>query len=178
MSNLKKYISIAMLVGALTFTSGCGAEISKVAEEHSQMVMSSIENKAEAKTMAVEKPNVEQLSTDLIDRIVQETDANYKVKQFQSIEEIEQHLQKIASKELSSQIADVYFEEREGGLYLVPTELFPWVDTDKPYELDQISEFEYKLTQSNQSDLYGAYTIDIDFIYENNHWIIKNFEIK
>ncbi|WP_226656128.1 IseA DL-endopeptidase inhibitor family protein [Pseudalkalibacillus hwajinpoensis] len=175
---MKKYIGIAMLVGALTFTSGCGTNLSKVAEEHSQMVMSSIETKAEAKTISVEKPNVEQLSTDLMDRIVQETDANYKVKEFQSIEEVEQHLQKVASKELASQIADVYFEERDGALYLIPTELFPWVNTDKPYELNQKSEFEYQLTQSNESDLYGTYTIKINFVYENNHWIIKNFEIQ
>lgn len=167
-----------MLVGALTFTSGCGTDLSKVADEHSQMMMSSIETKAEAKAISVEKPDVEKLSTELVDRIVQETDANYKVKEFQSTEEVEQHLQKVASKELASQIADVYFEEREGDLYLIPTELFPWVDTDKPYELNKKSEFEYQLIQSNESDLYGTYTIKINFIYENNHWIIKNFEVK
>ncbi|WP_273853229.1 hypothetical protein [Guptibacillus spartinae] len=175
---MKKYIGIAMLVGALTFTSGCGTNLSKVADEHSQMMISSIETKAEAKTSSVEKPDVEKLSTEIVDRIVQETDANYKVEEFQSIEEVEQHLQEVASKELASQIADVYFEERDGALYLIPTEIFPWVNTDKPYELNQKNEFEYELTQSNESELYGAYTIKINYVYENNHWIVKNFEVK
>ena len=53
-----------------------------------------------------------------------------------------------------------------------------WVNTDESYELEKLNEYEYELTQSNESDLYGSYTIKIHFLYENNHWIIKNFEIK
>ncbi|WLR60915.1 hypothetical protein [Guptibacillus hwajinpoensis] len=175
---MKKYIGLLMFVGALTFTSGCGGELSKVAADHSEIVISSLENKAEAKTDSIEKPDVENLSNELINHIIQDTDEEGKVKQFQTIAGVEQDLQKITSKELASEIADVYFTEREGDLYLVPTELFPWVNTDESYELKKLNEFEYELTQSNESDLYGSYTIKIHFVYENNHWIIKNFEIK
>ncbi len=175
---MRKYITLIMIVSMLVVTSGCGNELSKVASNHSEIMLNSLENKAEAKSFSVEKPNVEKLSSELINRIVQDTDDQYKVKDFSTEEDIEQHLREVTSSDLAANITDVYYEERDGGLYLVPTELFPWVNTDQPYELKQMNDFEYQLIQSNESDLYGSYTIEINFLYENNHWIIKNFTIK
>ena len=175
---MKKYITLTMIVSMLAVTSGCGNELSKVASNHSEIMLNSLENKAEAKSFSVEKPNVEKLSSELINRIVQDTDDQYRVKDFNTEEDIEQHLREVTSSDLAANITDVYYEERDGGLYLVPTELFPWVNTDQPYELKQMNDFEYQLIQSNESDLYGSYTIEINFLYENNHWIIKNFTIK
>ncbi len=174
---MKKYITLIMIVSILGITSGCGTELSKVASNHSAIMLHSLENKAEAKSFSVDKPNVEKLTSELINRIVQDTDDQNMVKEFTTKKDMEQHLQEVASSDLVSTITDVYFEEREGGLYLVPTELFPWVNTDQPYELKQMNDFEYQLIQSNESDLNGSYTIEINFLYENNHWIIKNFTI-
>ncbi|WP_347549193.1 hypothetical protein ABFG93_17000 [Pseudalkalibacillus hwajinpoensis] len=175
---MKKYINAIMIIGMLSVTAGCGAELSKVAENHSNISLFSIENKAEAKTIAVEKLEVEKLSDEFINRIVQDTDDQYQVKNFSSEEEINNHLREVASEDLAKKITTSYFEERDGALYIVPTELFPWMNSDNPYELTQLNEYEYQLVQSNQSDLYGSYTIEIKFLYEDNHWIIKNFTIK
>lgn len=178
MRNVKQYISLIVMVGMLSITSGCGSEVTSLAENHSKMMLSSIENKAEAKTIAVEKPDVEMLSNELINRIMQDTNENFQVENFNTKEEIKKHLQEVASEDLATNITDTYYEEREGSLYLIPTELFPWMDNEKPFELNQVNTFEYQLVQTNDSDLYGSYTIEINFLYEENHWIIKNFTIK
>ncbi|MBN8209453.1 hypothetical protein JI666_11915 [Bacillus sp. NTK071] len=175
---MKQYISLIVMVGMLSITSGCGSEVTSLAENHSKMMLSSIENKAEAKTIAVEKPDVEMLSNELINRIMQDTNENFQVENFNTKEEIKKHLQEVASEDLATNITDTYYEEREGSLYLIPTELFPWMDNEKPFELNQVNTFEYQLVQTNDSDLYGSYTIEINFLYEENHWIIKNFTIK
>ncbi|TKD69156.1 hypothetical protein [Pseudalkalibacillus hwajinpoensis] len=175
---MKQYISFILIAGMLSITSGCGSDVTKLAENHSEMMLSSIENKAEAKTIAVAKPDVEMLSNELINRIMQDSDENFQVENFNTKEEINEHLQEVASEDLATNIADTYYEEREGSLYLIPTELFPWMDNEEPYELNQVNTFEYQLVQTNESDLYGTYTIEINFLYEENHWIIKNFTIK
>lgn len=178
MDNVKRYISFIVMAGMLSITSGCGSEVTKLAENHSEIVLPSIENKAEAKTIAIEKPDVEKLSDELMNRIMQDTKQNFQVENFDSKKEINKHLQEVASEDLATNITDTYYEEREGSLYLIPTELFPWMDSEEPYELNQVNKFEYQLVQANESDLYGSYTIEINFLYEENRWIIKNFTIK
>ena len=178
MDNVKRYISFIVMAGMLSITTGCGSDVANLAKDHSEIVLSSIDNKAEAKTIAIEKPDVEMLSSELMNRIIQDTNQSFQVKNFNTKEEINNHLQEVASEDLATNIIDTYYEEREGSLYLIPTELFPWMNSEEPYELNQVNKFEYQLVQSNESDLYGAYTIEINFLYENNHWIIKNFTIK
>lgn len=178
MGNVKRYISFIVMAGMLSITAGCGSDVGKLAKNHSEIVLSSIDNKAEAKTIAIEKPDVEKLSTELMNRIIQDTNQNFQVENFNTKEEINKHLQEVASEDLATNITNTYYEEREGSLYLIPTELFPWMNGEEPYELKQVNEFEYQLIQETESDLYGTYTIEINFLYENNHWIIKNFKIK
>ncbi len=165
------------MAGMLSITAGCGSDVAKLAKNHSQIVLSSIDNKAEAKTIAIEKPDVEKLSNELMNRIIQDTNQNFQVENFNTKAEINKHLQEVASEDLATNIIDTYYEEREGSLYLIPTELFPWMNSEKPYELNQVNKFEYQLLQETESDLYGTYTIEINFLYENNHWIIENFKI-
>ncbi|WP_377888081.1 hypothetical protein [Alkalihalobacillus sp. R86527] len=173
-----RYISMLLLLSMVSITAGCGADLTKVAQNHTEMMISSFETKAEAKSTAVEKLDEVKVTKELTNRIVQKTNDDYKVENFSSKEEISNHLQGVASKELSNKITDFYYEEKNGALYLKPTELFPWVDYENDYDIKKLNEFQYQLVQSNQSDLYGNYTIEINFQYVNNDWVIQNFTIK
>lgn len=167
-----------LIITMVSITAGCGADISKVANNHTEVMFASLENKAEAKSIVVEKPDAEKLTQELTDRIVQKTDENYEVKNFSTKDEIQNHLEEVASEELANKITNFYYEERNGSLFLKPTELFPWVNYENAYDLKKVSEFHYKLVQSNQTDLYDNYTIEINFKYVNNSWQIQNFNVR
>lgn len=173
-----RYISMLLLFSMVSLTAGCGADLNKVAQNHTEMLVSSFETKAEAKSTAVKELDEVTLTKELTNRVVQKTDNQYKVENFSSKEEMSNHLQGVASEELSNKITDFYYEEKDGALYLKPTELFPWVEYENDYDVKKVNEFEYQLVQSNESDLYGNYTIEINFEYVNNDWIIQNFAIK
>ncbi|WP_270179668.1 hypothetical protein [Alkalihalobacillus sp. CinArs1] len=173
-----RYISMLLLLCLVSITAGCGADLTKVAQNHTEMMVSSFETKAQAKSTEVKEIDEKKVTNELIERIIQKTDENYRVEKFSSKEEISNHLQGVASEDLANEITDFYYEENDGGLYLKPTELFPWVDYENEYDLKKVNEFEYKLVQTNETDLYGTYTIEIEFEYSNNDWIIQNFTIQ
>ncbi|WP_070120594.1 hypothetical protein [Bacillus marinisedimentorum] len=134
-------------------------------------VAQATENKEQA---AFTEDQAETLLTAFIDKLVQDTDEQYMVKKYQSKQELLNDFGSISKLEVAKTYVDFYYEERDGGLYIVPTELPPWFEKDNPYELKKIDSKKYELYQENTSDLYGSYSITVEFTYENGKWIISN----
>ncbi len=115
----------------------------------------------------------ENLLTEFIDKLVQDTDEQYMVGKYQSKQELINDFRSISKPEVAKTYVDFYYEERDGGLYIVPTELPPWFVKENPYKLKKVDSGKYELNQNNTSDLYGSYSITAEFTNENGKWIIS-----
>ncbi|MCK6258144.1 hypothetical protein LCY76_16325 [Fictibacillus sp. KIGAM418] len=134
--------------------------------------VSFIEQRALAEETTASKPDAKLLSQEFIHKLTPEVDDQYKVKGYSSKEELIRNLSHIASKKVASDYVNGMFEEKNGKLYIIPTDLPPWVEKDKPYELKKLSDTSYHLIQKNKSDLYGEYSITLGFEKVNSHWVI------
>jgi hypothetical protein len=121
-------------------------------------------------------PPVEQLATKFMDQLIQTTDEHYRVKSFHTKDQFITSFIDIAKKEVASKYVEYYYYEEGGRLYVVPTDAPPWFEKDNPYSLMEVSKYSYRLTQENESQLYGKYIIYIDYKYENGKWHIENVE--
>ncbi|RBW71388.1 hypothetical protein [Bacillus taeanensis] len=142
--------------------------------------LTTVEQAAEAKAneQKIEQPPVEELAKEFINRLVQEVDHNYKVKDFTSKQALIDYMSEIVSEDAAEKVVSFYYKEKKDGLYIVPTELMPWFVEENEYKLERLDHQTYQLKQMNESNLYGNYEITIMFTYEHQHWKIKSFHIK
>ncbi|GAA5417726.1 hypothetical protein Pryu01_02801 [Paraliobacillus ryukyuensis] len=109
-----------------------------------------------------------------MDILVQETDQQYKVKGMSTKQALIKAFNDVASSEVAKKYVDVYYNEKDDGLYIVPTELPPWFVADQDYQKEKISDNKYRIQQSNQSDLYGNYEIELELSYVQQKWKITS----
>ncbi|WP_079710964.1 hypothetical protein [Paraliobacillus ryukyuensis] len=109
-----------------------------------------------------------------MDILVQETDQQYKVKGMSTKQALIKAFNDVASSEVAKKYVDVYYNEKDDGLYIVPTELPPWFVADQDYQKEKISNNKYRIQQSNQSDLYGNYEIELELSYVQQKWKITS----
>ena len=108
-----------------------------------------------------------------INIFLQDIDQDYKVKGISTKEALIDRYQDIVSKQAVQPYIDYYFEEHDGGLYIVPTELPPWFISGNPYEVTQLDNGNVVIEQENEIDLYGRYRILIEFSQEDNWQIVR-----
>ncbi|MDR7074119.1 hypothetical protein [Fictibacillus barbaricus] len=102
----------------------------------------------------------------------QESDENYKVINYSSKKEYITYLKNYVSNNLAEYYTNGLYEEREGSLYIIPTELPPWLEQEKPVDIKQLSDTSYRVYQKNSSELYGTYDITLGYEYMDGKWII------
>ncbi|MCM3718028.1 hypothetical protein [Fictibacillus phosphorivorans] len=107
-----------------------------------------------------------------MEALKQETDENYKVINYSSKEELISHLTNYVSEDIVAYYTDGLFEERESSLYIIPTELPPWLEEEKPVNIKQLSDKSFRVYQKNSSELYGIYEITLGYEYIDGKWII------
>jgi hypothetical protein len=114
------------------------------------------------------------LADQFMARLVQDIDQENKVKNFHTKKELIQYLSEISNEKLAKLFIDYYYYEADGDLYIVPTETPPWFMKKNSYIITEISPTKYQLKQTNEVDLYGTYTIVLEYIYSNNKWRIED----
>ncbi|KZE64664.1 hypothetical protein AWM68_11030 [Fictibacillus phosphorivorans] len=107
-----------------------------------------------------------------IEALKQETDENYRVLHYSTKEEYMTYLMNFVSKDIAAYYTDGLFEEKESSLYIIPTELPPWLEENEPVNIKQLSDTSYRVYQKNTSDLYGTYEITLGYEYLDGNWII------
>lgn len=107
-----------------------------------------------------------------METLVQEIDTTYKVKQMNTKEELYQAFERITTRDVAQVYVDYFYQEKEDGLYILPTETPPWFVEGEDYQKEKIADNTYRITQNNQSDMYGNYVISIEMSYQQGNWII------
>jgi hypothetical protein len=145
------------------------------AKEQQPTILSSVnmeaDDKKENKQLTHEE--IVLLMNEFMNILVQPTDTNGQVNNFQTKEELLKEFEKITSKEVAIPYVDFYYLEEEDGLYIIPTETPPWFVAKNEYKIEQINESKVILTQENMVDLYGEYIIEVEFTYDED-WKISS----
>ncbi|ENH97126.1 hypothetical protein J416_06742 [Gracilibacillus halophilus YIM-C55.5] len=113
-----------------------------------------------------------------MDTLVQDIDKNYRVKNYDTKKELLSEFESFMNKEVAKPYIDFYYKEKEEGLYIVPTETPAWFDNDNTYEKIEEENEHVVIQQTNQTDLYGEYTITIGFEYIDGTWKISSIDRK
>lgn len=165
-SNLKKFI-IMVLAIFVTLTFSNIENLSFVSAE-----------KAEEYTIeALTHENVVENTGRFMDMIVQDIDESYRVVNFDTKQELLEAFTEVAHKEVAQPYVDFYFTEREEGLYILPTETPPWFIPENDYDMIELDKTNYIIKQTNDSYIYGEYTIEFKFTYETD-WKITEIAVK
>lgn len=127
-----------------------------------------------------EKEKVPQFNEDIakknaglfMESLKQDIDENYRVINYSSKEELISHLKNYVSEDIAEYYTNGLFEEKESSLYIIPTELPPWLEEEQPVDIKQLSDTSYRVYQKNTSDLYGTYEITLGYEYVDGKWLI------
>ncbi|GEM_PF-3364198 len=125
----------------------------------------------------VEIPDVpiEELRQQYEARLFQEYDADtLKVFDFHTKQQWIAHMAEITDRSLAESLADDYFEEKDGGLYIIPKGGPVMLDLEQAYEREDVSDTKVQLVQSGENMLHGKYELTINYEYRDDHWIIQD----
>ncbi|MBM7541409.1 hypothetical protein [Amphibacillus cookii] len=118
------------------------------------------------------KEMIKEKTEAFIDQLVQETNENYRVVNFSTKAALIEQFDGIATQEVVAPYIEFYYDERDDGLYIVPTELPPWFILEEPYQKEVLDDGLIKIIQENSLEMYGDYRIEIVFAYEKGWRII------
>lgn len=120
---------------------------------------------------------IRSLTNQFMNILVQEADTDYKVANYWTTEELLQAFSGVASRDIAELYVDFYYEQKEDGLYILPTELPPWFIQDNPYKTEQKDAGKVKVSQTNETAMYGEYQIALEFTIKDSSWEITNINV-
>jgi hypothetical protein len=145
-----------------------------VLSSHSATKTVTAENGNHSATILPKSPPVILLTKRFMNQLVQEVDHEYHVINFHTKAALIESFSAIASTTIAKKFVDTFYYEKEDKLYIIPTETPPWFMEENIYQTEIKNQKHYVIKQANTTDLYGDYTIIIDFMYENGRWRIEN----
>lgn len=125
-----------------------------------------IEQKEVAMHTQLSDEEIINITNEFMSILVQDIDEyTYQVLNYHSKIDLIEHFQAITSGEIAELFVEYYYDEDEEGLYIMPTETPAWFVSENDYDLEQINEDQFKVTQYNETDFYGNYTIELEFTF-------------
>ncbi|SET18400.1 D-alanyl-D-alanine carboxypeptidase [Salinibacillus kushneri] len=125
----------------------------------------------------LEKQEAEQFIQSFREQLIQETDQNLRVKNFNHKEELINNLSKLADPELAKQYVDVFYKEENNHLYLIPKNGPVLLNKNIPYKLAKNEQGLYYVSQENENEMMGKYSLYILFNRTENRWMIKDIKL-
>ncbi|MRG87178.1 hypothetical protein GH754_12750 [Salinibacillus xinjiangensis] len=130
-----------------------------------------------AQDNTLDKEEAEHLIQSFRDQLIQETDEHLKVKNFNNKEELVNQLTKLADPELAKEYVDLFYKEENGDLYIIPKGGPVLLNKDLPYELAKNEGGLYYITQNNETEAKGKYSLYILFNQSDGKWIIQDIKL-
>lgn len=158
------------------------AEQPNIVQMHQESATTVLEDKQTStenskEKMPLDKALIEKRTDQFMDQLVQEVNGNYKVKKYNSKQALLDDFKPFAKQKAAEKYVDYFYQEKQSGLYILPTETPPWFVNGQAYDTIDIDENHKQVIQTNTNDIYGEYTIVITFEYDGQ-WLIKEIEHK
>ncbi len=180
-SKYKEYVIAAVSLGILegypdnTFRPNGNlsrAEASKViVEVMSKEVVKGSKDKGQALT----NEKVISLEEDFKNYLLPKTNSSNVVLGYNSKEELISDMTSIMTESLARENVNIYFEEKQGELNIIPTEGPAMIVNSKPLDFKEMVDGEYLVSQENENALRGRYRLEI--YYKNTPqkgWMMTN----
>ncbi|MET3683614.1 hypothetical protein ABID56_001723 [Alkalibacillus flavidus] len=142
-----------------------GAEQSEIANQPLQRTNLTI---VQAESESIEATDIANVMNQFMDQLVQDTNDDYEVKQYDSLKALKDSFSDIAAPKVVNQFVDHYYAERDGKLYINPTETPPWFVEGESFEQTTTDEGHVVIEQTNTTELDGQYTIVIELQLKDN----------
>lgn len=107
--------------------------------------------------------------------LIQKADDNYKVKKYQTKTDLLHAFEEVTTNDVAQPYVDFYYEEKNDGLYILPTEIPAWFVEENAYDIIQMEGNKVKVIQENNSPLHGTYHIEIEFTFQKE-WKITDIK--
>ncbi|GGJ99664.1 hypothetical protein GCM10007063_22500 [Lentibacillus kapialis] len=181
-----KYISlvfgivIILSLSGIPYTSQQTVSANKSSDSH-EMSKSDVSGKAVGKAddkQEISHKQIVSLTGSFMNKLLQEINDDNKVIRYDTKEELLNEFKKISSEEVAARYIDFYFNEKEDGLYIKPTETPPWFQENNDYDMIQQDDNTVVVNQKNTSQLYGTYIVEFEFTWVNNQWKISDITHK
>lgn len=119
------------------------------------------------------RPPVQDILDGFEKRLIQETDEDYKVKDFTTRQQLIEHISQVAVTTLAEEYVDRFYEIKDGELYIIPRDGPMLIDTGEDYQLEKINPLKYRVVQSGENELWGEYTVETIVEEINGKWLIS-----
>lgn len=171
-----KYIGIIVTIGlCVTFSIQPILAFAGYDKSDEQQVVTVEQEQNKESDADLTHEEIVSLTDEFMDIILQDIDNNYQVIHYETKDELLDEFKNISTYEAAEPYVEFYFDETEDGLYIIPTETPPWFNPDNDYDIIS-SNKSARVIQENETDLDGKYTIQYDFIYEEDGWKITKIE--
>ncbi|WP_067725649.1 hypothetical protein [Oceanobacillus damuensis] len=141
-----------------------------LAKDHQQIELSTIKENKEviADNAELQHDDVIHLTSTFMDILVQDVDEKYKVKSFDTKEELLDEFEKVTARTTAQEYVDFYYMEEADGMYILPTETPPWFLEENDYDMIKVDDSTVKVVQENYTDLYGDYVLELEFTFDGD----------
>ncbi|NIK12135.1 hypothetical protein [Alkalibacillus almallahensis] len=119
-------------------------------------------NLASKENPQLSEGEVVQVTKSFMDQLLQDTNSQYEVKNYDSMKAYKDSFSDIAEPKVVNKFVDRYYEERDGNLYIIPTETPAWFQVGEDFEQETTEDGNILITQTNQTELDGEYTIKFE----------------
>lgn len=175
-------MSAILYVGITSFDSLINLKVDVINEteqgfERPLGVVSAEETQVSTEQVPPTAQELKQVAEIFFQELIQRTNDEGLVLKYDNKLELKHHLTELASLHVVSYYVDGLYEEQQGKLFIIPMDSPPWLEQENPAELFKVSDDEYILSQTNNSELHGNYKITISFKQMDGHWLITNVQI-
>ncbi|WP_229720275.1 hypothetical protein [Oceanobacillus neutriphilus] len=132
---------------------------------------------AEAEETQPDKEEIIRVINGLADTLKQEADDSYKLKNYETEQELTEAFEAYVTPELAGQFVDYYFRVEADGVYVFPTETMPWFQEENEYDMINTSNHSVRLVQENENDMVGSYTLVVEMTLQNG-WKIQDISYR
>ncbi|MFD2672147.1 hypothetical protein [Marinicrinis sediminis] len=105
-------------------------------------------------------------------------DDQFKIEGYSSMQDILDEYETIMTEAWAVGTADIHFEQREDGVYLKPTELPVFLETEQPFEVNQADENTVEVIQQQESDLRGNMQVTFTLVKQEEQWKLQSTHLE
>ena len=96
------------------------------------------------------------------------------LEEYESKDEIIQHFSSIMTTEYAESLVDLYIKEENGELSVVATETPIWLQEDQEFDLEKVTDQEYRAIQNIDNQLRGKKGVIFTLVMEEDSWVVAD----
>ena len=119
-----------------------------------------------------DEPPIKELDEKFQELIEVEYGDDFKATEYESKDELENAFHSIMTSELADYYLDRFFKFEDGEVYVLPQDGPLYINFDEEYQLEEQNENHYKLTQENEDEMRGEYTLSVQYEHQDGEWLM------